>query len=228
MREIVVTLALLTAASAVAQDQPAPSPTAPSQELTAERLRTLRAYRSQRLEIRSVTEMTGGGTSMTPGWGVGGVQIYSEPIRTVHSWAVFRGPAQVQLPEYYELLGDVERAQSLRRRIRRNRTAAASLYALSGAGAVSAVVGFVGLNAPGTGIDNRTYSWMITGGLVGMLVGSLGGGIPASRASTLQSDHTKVLDPHEAQFEIDAYNERLRRDLGVTPEDAARVELGAP
>lgn len=219
MRPALLLLTLLWGAPALAQSG--------EEALTEARLSALRAYRTQRLQVKAYSEMTGGGTSYSPSFGLGPVALNSDPIRTVQRWGIFQGPVQVTLPDFYRLVGNDTLAADLDARIERNRHMSQGLYGVGVVGLVASAYGIFSMfHATDTASANRAQTFL-TVGAIGSAVGMSFGGIPAGRARRLESEPSETLTPIEAQGLSDAYNEGLRRRLDLSPEDAARVELAA-
>ncbi|MBN2800534.1 MAG: hypothetical protein JXX28_15440 [Deltaproteobacteria bacterium] len=209
-------------ASALAQD---PSTASSAQPLTAERLQDMRAYRTEHLRVSSYSELVGGGSNMSPTLGVGLMQVGTDPIRTVRSWAIYQGPAQMPVPAFYRAVGDVQTAELLEGRIQSHRIASNLLYGVGLASGLATAFSVYAMSHETSADQLITWQRVATTGLVGMVVGLSAGGLPASRAERLVRDPSVTLTPGEAQRMADGYNEALRVRLGMNPEDAARVEL---
>lgn len=211
---------LLSSAPALAQELP----TTNDAEALA-RLQAIRAYKAHRLQVKAYTEMSGGGTSMSPGLGVGGVQIMSDPIRTVHTWGIFQGPIQVDMPTFYTITGNQVRADELSKKIQTYRYVSTGLYAGALIGGITAAFGLYSSIKDDSLARGNGGQVALVGAISGLACLSLAG-LPAAKADSLKNDPSATLTPVEAQALADSYNERLRRDLTLSAEDAARIELG--
>lgn len=197
----------------------------PSAELSPERLQRLRAYRNEYLRVASFAEVTGGGANFSPSLAFGPMQMSTDPIRTVRGWGIYQGAAQVPIPAFYRAVGQEEIAVDLEHRIHRHRTASNVLYGVGVASALATGYALYALTHETNANHLDAWSSVATGGLIGMVVGFSVGGLPASRAERLNRDPAVSLTPTQAATLADSYNEALRVRLGVTPEDAVRVEL---
>lgn len=136
---------------------------------------------------------------------------------------LYRGPDRLDVPAFLALVGEHDRAEALDVRISRDRRAATWLFALGGVGTLTAIVGIAGLERFGaSGSDvGRTNMLLFAGGSAAMTIGFLGGSIPATRARRMNRRPLTTLELAELLAWQQAYNERLRVDLGLTPEATA-------
>ena len=207
---------------------------------TPEELQAAVEFRSQHLEIRQVTSWRGSGsTVVTSGYyGYGGHRGHSsmgvgvstaspQTLVPEHAWTVFQGPMRLAVPDYLTLVGD-ERADDYRRRIRNNRTTGTMFTAVGVAGVAAVVAGIIGSANADTRSEREDWNTVALAGTGGILVGFTIGGAAQNTANRLQTDYGKLgWEPTQAQ--VDAYNEQLRQQLGLSTEQAWRIlEDGGP
>ena len=192
-------------------------------------------FKSQHLEIRQVTSWRGSGsTVVTSGYygygggprggssmGVGVSSASPQSFVPEHAWTVFQGPMRLSVPDYLTLVGD-GRADDVRRRIRGARTTGTLFSAIGVAGVGAVVAGIIGSANADTHQEREDWNTVALAGTGGMLVGFTIGGAAQNSASRLQTDYGKLgWEPTQAQ--VDAYNEQLRQQLGLSPEQAWRI-----
>lgn len=200
--------------------------------LSAERLQAIRSYRARHLEVRGETRYEGGGaTVVSTGygrrwWGVGMTEVYTHPVTATPVWAVYQGPERLTVPRFYDLAGEAGRADALRDRISGKKTMANVWFGVAGAGIATSLVGFFGYAGADDARTAQTWGRVALGGMGVGVVGLVGGSFPSTKARQLAHDYPTSLDPQEAHRLVDAANERLRRELGLTPEEALRAEGG--
>ena len=202
---------------------------------TPEELQAAVNFRSQHLEIRQVTSWRGSGsTVVTSGYygyggphrggssmGVGVSTASPQTLVPEHAWTVFQGPMRLSVPDYLTLVGD-ERADDYRRRIRNNRTTGTVFTAVGVAGVGAVVAGIIGSANADTPRERDDWNTVALAGTGGILVGFTIGGAAQSTANRLQTDYGKLgWEPTQAQ--VDAYNEQLRSQLGLSTEQAWRI-----
>lgn len=197
------------------------------------RAAAIRAYRARHLAIRSWSELRSTTVYSDIGYGYGygypyggygGVTIGMPWFWSEERWSVYRGPQRLSNTRYLDLVGQQDEARDLDRRIRGNRTAAGVLYGVAAAGGVATVASLVGM-------DNATTlrsweDWRVVGmaGLGGVFVGAISGSFPTARARRLGADPLAIRTWEALADEIADHNEALRVDLGLSAEDALRVE----
>lgn len=197
----------------------------------AERLAALREYKAQRLSIREETELRGGGVSSVyqPGYGVtagtGVMQpVITDPYYTVQTWAVYEGDQRLSVPDYLLLTGQEELAEALLLDIQRSERQSKLLYGMGVAGVVLSGVGVIGQINSTDADSYALYRGAALGGVVLAVGGFVGGSLPASRARGLQEDVGYRFTVEQVQPRLDAYNEQLRRDLGLSAQDVLILE----
>ena len=125
------------------------------------------------------------------------------------------------MPTYLTLVGD-SRAEEYRRRIRSNRTTGALFSAIGVAGVAAVVTGIIGSANADTPREHEDWNTVALAGTGGILVGFTIGGAAQNAANRLQTDYGKLgWEPTQAQ--VDAYNEQLRQQLGLSTEQAWRI-----
>lgn len=208
-------------ALAVPPASPVPSPRRAN-------LDAIRSYQADYLRLDNETEYHGGGGTYvgTGGWrgrwhtGV----VIPNPVYTTQTWAVYQSARRLQVPEFFAHIGDIERADSLSKQIKRQQTTSVGLYVFGGAGIAAMIAGAYGSRyAPS---PQQRYQWTMAsvGGLCASLVGLVGGSIPAARARHNRHDFPYVIDHDSALREVQEYNDRLRGELGLTTQDVLRAE----
>lgn len=210
------------------QASPPPSP---------ERLRLLRTYRQDRLVLRGETEYhQGPATAWTTGWGYGGyggwggyygTTVISNPVWTTRTWGIYQGPERLSTPRFLEVAGQPGLAGELQGTIDRKRKHARTWYTVAGVGAAGILTGIVGM---GQAQDRDT--WYIFNDValagVGLTVGGMiGGSFPSAKASRLHRYPSATLSAGEAQEYVDAHNERLQAELGLSAQEVWAFEIGA-
>jgi hypothetical protein len=187
-------------------------------------------FDAQHLEIRQITSRVTVGYGGYRFWGMGGVPVYRSTGYYEAFWGVYRG-YQIQTgPEFFDLIGEPERAHDLRRRISRRRVEATSLYSLAAAGLIGAVIG--GYQSE-MAINGTQYAQGVTLSTVGVsmaVVGVLGAGIPQMKAQDLNYQVGRSLPYDETVRAVFTYNEALRNELGSSPqhtvaEDSPGLEI---
>lgn len=193
--------------------------------LSPETLQAMREYRLRHLQVRTETTISGGSQTVrsSPYWG-GPVMVTTDPIVTTRSWAVYQGPMRLDVPTYLELAGEEELRTELVGRIERKRWLSRTYYGVAAGGVLAIAAGFVGVGTAETSEDQYRWSTVGTVGLGATVVGLIGGSFPAASATRLRTDYGRTVDILSAQRTADGYNESLRQDLDLTPEEALRVE----
>jgi hypothetical protein len=237
-RAPLILLALLSTA-ALAQDAPEPAtpeklPPAPATlgTLTPKRLAALRTYKAQRLQVRAETEYRGGGvstfSSMSYGYpqAMGTGVIIAEPISTFRTWGVYRGPERLSTPDFLTLTNAIKQRDSLVAEIDKSRRASKIWFTGAGLGMAAIVTGIVGMGAGG--VD--TYAQYNSVALVGTTVTIgclLGASFPAAKASKLYRYPGASMNTDAANGLAHEHNEQLRQKLGIQPDEAWLLDLGA-
>ena len=198
--------------------------------LTPEDVAAVRTYRREHLSVRGYREAYIGSTTPTTGYygrwgGWGGGWAWTQPyLFEVEGWAVYQGSHRLAVPEALERLGDPGARVHLERRMRRNKTAGTALYVLGGVSLVSSIVGLVGLDGSRSYDEARVWSTFST---ASMLTGAgcfVAGSFPLGKARRLAIDPSYSLSRADAERRADEANDRLRAELGLTPEQALRLE----
>jgi hypothetical protein len=200
---------------------------------TSEDLKGAMSFRSGHLEIRTITSWSGGGSMVIhegyrwgppgpgPRWGVGFSTVVGSPMVPEHAWAVFQGPTRLSVPAYLDLVGD-PRGDDVRRRIRSNRTAGTVLATVGVVGIATVVTGLVGASTADFPAERREWNNVGLAGVGGIVVGFTGASIANGSARRLQSDYGQLgWEPTRTQ--VDEYNEKLRSQLGLSPDQAWRI-----
>ncbi len=243
-RPLILALALWSTQALA--DDPAPAPQqdpAPVQQLppapaalgalTPERLQALRTYKAQRLQVRAETEYRGGGVStfstMSYGYhsGIGTGVVVAEPISTFRTWGIYRGAQRLSIPDFLMLTGATAEGDALVRDIKRAKRAGRVWFTGAGLGMAAIVTGIVGMGASG---DIGTYRRFNTVALSGttLTIGCLlGASFPAAKGAKLYRYPGATMSTDKANALAHKHNEKLRTDLGIKPEEAWLLDLGA-
>lgn len=205
--------------------------------VTPEDLRGILTFRDEHLSIREQrTVVPGRMTVLGSGWGWGPLpwrgytwtptSVVQSPPEIYESWAIYRGPQRLSVPQFLESVGQPLEAVALERRIRRNSTTGKVFGGLAVLGLAAGLGGIVG-SFVDTPIGQPTWTTVGLSGLGTSLVSSIVSGATGSRANKLASDFTETQDLGRVQEQVRDYNEELRNELGLTPAQAYR-ELDAP
>ncbi len=224
----------------VESDLEAPPPAAAPVGATARpmddgRFDALMAFRNQHLDIRGYTRWRGGGATVLHGgwgrrrgWGLGTSHVIRQPREPDHDWAVFHGPRRLDIPSYLEVIGDTARLTALRQDLGRAQRAASISYGVAGLGLATAVVGFFG--SAWAEDDDMLLTWNVVAGagLCTTLGGAIVGGSASNKAQRLQLDFRGTVGLEDAQQQVDAHNDRLRQDLGLSKSDVYGILTERP
>ena len=222
-----------------------PRHAAPPEPLASEPLRLssveqLRAYRVQHLDLRVASTWDGASPSYhgTVSWGWWpyhgwgwwpsiGVRV---PPAGYAGWAVYQGPRRLTVPTYLETVGDSLRLAALDNELRRADLTRKVGLGTSGVGLAAMAVSLVGMDGARTYQDFRGWSSLGTGGILTAVVGVIVYSSAANRTRRLEGDFSSTVVYEETQAQVDAYNERLRLELGLSEAEATRVrsEPGPP
>lgn len=188
--------------------------------------KAIQQFRSEHLEIRTITNWRGGGATVVHhGWwgprygphvGIG--TVYRQPVVAEHTYAVFQGPTRLNVPQYLDVVGD-PREDDWRRRIDNNRRWSAGFTGLGVMGGVATIVGVIG-GSMNRDFDRRDDWDLVTlSGIGGLVIGFGGASATSSRAFTLQTNYN-LLGWDNTRNQVDDYNDALRQDLGISPQQA--------
>lgn len=221
---------------AIPVDAPPPAPLdappAPDGPRRGERIEAARTYRGEALTVRDFTETYVSSTyayayrrRFWGGYGRWGV--FAVPV-VVHrdAWGVFQGNARLDVPSTYAALGDDDGKRLIERKIRTNEAFGTAGYVVGAAGVAATIVGYVGRDNATTVPQLVTWSNVAVGGLVALVGGLVEGSITSGRAERLQYDHDATFDRAELDQRIADHNAALADQLGLTPQQVARIELG--
>jgi hypothetical protein len=215
-------------------------PASTSPILTGEaRFEALMRFRHEHLAIRGSTSWTGGGATVIHGgwgwgwgphfgWGWSPSVVIRDPVEPRHEWAVYQGVQRLGVPGYLEEVGDQLRLNALEQDLRRTGRRQTVGYGVGVAGLAATVVGFVAAAWAENEQELVLWNTVATGGLCAGLVGTLAGSSAASRARRLQSDYPYTVSYDDTRDQVDAYNESLRKELGLSRQDAYEVITERP
>lgn len=223
---MIIQLALICASAAAN-----PAERAPAQDRAAAQW----TYRSRHLSVRSLHTVTPGSTVVIyddwgwrrPYWGMGTSTVIHEPAMVVDTWAVFQGPQRLPVPQYLRLV-EADRADELGRALRGTRRTRTVGTTVGLAGAGSLAVGLLGMSQAQDIDGYSTWSTVSTLGVVGAVAGLLSAAAGRGRAARLSDDYTATQEAPVVLDEVYAYNDRLRRALGLTPAEAERLQQQRP
>jgi hypothetical protein len=227
-------IAAWLAAGASAQDLSSEGPT---RGLTREELNAILTFRTQHLEVRETdTLIPGRITFVRSGWGWGPrawrgyswgtTDVITTPPAVMEGWAVYQGPQRLSVPEYLDAIDRDVDAVALERRIRRNRGVGTLFNGLAVAGLGAGVGGLVGSIADPNRVD-PTWTGLSLGGFGTAILSGIVGGATRNRASKLAADFDATQELDGVLEQVRDYNEELRQELGLTPQQAYR-ELDRP
>lgn len=141
---------------------------------------------------------------------------------------VLQGNLPLTVPETYAVLGDTAGRDALVHRITNKRRAGTAGFLLGLGGMAATAVGLSQLDrARGT---EEMVAWSrFTAGSAGVMAfGFVVGGLPATKAHRLEHEIEKSFDLAELERRIDAHNEALARELGLSAAEVARIERVSP
>jgi hypothetical protein len=204
---------------------PPPVGSTPGTQGTDDRaLEAMRRYRLEHLSVRTETHVSGGGTNiLTNPYVLGGVIVTQDPILTERTWGVYQGPVRMEVPTYLGIAGLTDEKHDLDQRISSKRWLSRTYYGVAGLGVAAVIAGSIG-HAASDGSAEHDWGTVATMGLGGVVVGLIGGSLPAASVARLKTDYSRTTDIAEAQRTCDAHNEALRTELGLTPDQALQVE----
>lgn len=210
-----------------------PRPAGPP--LSSQKLAALRQYQSRRLILRTEQEFHGGGATVNSGfwygypYGWSGMGwVVSQPIEVTRGWGVYQGPQRLAVPEFLSLAGDLERSQTVQADIDRSKRAGRAWYAVAGVGAAAMLTGVFGVGLADDFESARTFDTLSWAGATVTVGGLLAGSFPTARASRLSRVPAATLTSEEATALVDAHNEKLAGELGLSPDEVWQVESAGP
>ncbi|RME24932.1 MAG: hypothetical protein D6798_10100, partial [Deltaproteobacteria bacterium] len=205
-----------------------------------EKLQALRQYEAERLEIRGETAVR---TEAVPilGWGWSWawgprhphyvphttIGVAYAPVGLARGWGIYRGPERLSTIEALSIAED-PRLSQVQDTIRRKRNTARAWYTVAGVGGAATVGSIFGQ----AWADSRPeYEAWVTVGVVGgisTIVGLVAGSGPSADARALEYVPARSMTLAEARAMVNAYNDRLRERLGLTPADVWSIENRTP
>lgn len=202
--------------------------------MSPQKLEALRRYRNERLQILGETEVHGGGATFVhgvwwgPRWGPAtSVVIAPEPVFTSRTWGFYQGPERLDVPTALRLAGD-ERAERVQQTIDRKRRAARTWTGVAVASAGLGIAGVFGELQADTRYEYLNWRLVTLGGAVGVVTGLVVAAGPAGEAQALQRYPARSLSPAEARAVVDRHNDRLRQELGLSPQEVWSIEQSPP
>ncbi len=191
-----------------------------------ERASALRTYARKHLAVHSLAEVYATPATTTWWGGRWGGFATTTPGYLVASdtWAVFEGEHRLDVPSYLHLVGDDASKERLDHRISAHRSAGTALAVVGVAGLTATFAGLVGMEVANTLAAQRQWSAISLGGLGAGVGGLVIGSFPATRARRLATYPDRTLDRRQVEEAVEAYDVRLATELGLSPEQALRVE----
>jgi hypothetical protein len=211
---------------------------APPPELALEQVRVppveqIMAFRQRHLDLRVAAGFAGSTThfrgSLSWGWwpyhGWGWWPSFAVGVSPAGypDWAVYQGPRRLDVPSYLEIVGDPLRLAALDSDLRRTDLTRKVGLGTSAAGLAAMAVSLVGMDGARTQQDFRSWSSLGTGGVLTAVVGVMVYSSAANRSRRLEADYSYTVEHAETQAQVDAYNEGLRLELGLSEAEANRV-----
>lgn len=212
-------------------------PALAEEPLTRAELDSVLTFRQDHLQIREIhTVVPGTMTFVRSGWGWGPrpwlgygwgtTDVITTPPEVLHSWTVYQGPQSLNVPDFLRAIGKEDEANALISKVDSAHATSATFRGIGAVGLAAAIAGTVGtFVAPPD--QQLAFAGVGLGGLGTAAIGFAIGGGEAERARRLAHDFPKTQDLPTVEGEVRDYNEQLRTDLGLTPEQAYR-ELEPP
>ena len=216
-------VALLLAGLASAQE--------PATVVTPELHRALRTYQAQHLHVRNVTRVMAAQSlsapMVRPGWAGPAYVTTPGMVWTEDSWQVLRGAEVLDVPSFLGEVGDVHGRDALLERARQKRRTAGFWYTVGAAGAAAMLGGLVQMERAGDVPRYYQGAMIATGGTLTLMGGLVAGSLPSAKARRLVAEPAESLSLPAVERVILDHNEALRRELGLSPAQAMRVEDAA-
>jgi hypothetical protein len=217
---------------AAALKAPAKAPTEEAKrpdQLDSAKLSSIREYQRRRLQIREETELRGGGSSVVSSpysnpYTLGSSQVVTDPIYTVRSWGIYQGARRLTVPQYLNTIGSYEMQDYLEQDIRKLEATSKALYGLGAAGVLATVVGVVGVRNARDADQEIIFLATAAGGVGAMLGGFIGGSIPASKATRIETEPEFTFTPEQVRGDIDEHNDGLRKELDLSVQEVLLIE----
>lgn len=213
-------------------EEPAEAAAPTGFQLTPEKLANVREYQRRRVVVRQETEIRGGGTSVVSSpwanpYSITPSQVVQDPIYTVQGWGIYQGSRRLSVPDYLGVIGSDQMKHYLEDDILRLQRTSKALYAFGGVGVAATVVGVIGMNTAQQQQDSDL--WLIFfatagGGVATMLTGFIGGSIPSAKATRIEQEPEYTFTPEQVREGVDGYNDGLRQELDLTPDEVLLIE----
>jgi|GEM_PF-1275648 len=219
------------APSSGAPGLPAPSVTPRQSEF--ETASALVVYGNRRLSVRSQTHYEGGGYTaysrsffpLTPFLGFGTTYVVQNPVTEYKTWSVYQGSQRLTVPVYLEVIGDLEQAAVLRRKIKHRQVGSGVLLGVAAGGIVTAMAGGMTYLFARNSAEAYGGVGMSVGGAVAAILSFGGAWGLAVDGRRLRWDFPSVLD-RGIQQQVRDTNEALRTELGLSRIAVDRWEAG--
>ena len=199
-----------------------------TEALTPDRAERIRAYQSQRLNIRDETELRGGSSGLAsplPGPMSSTNVIVVDSFYAVPTWGAYRGAERLSPADFLRETGESFRADDLDRRVERDRRKARRWMILAGTGAAGLTAGVVTYDRADDLAGQLIGQQLTFGGLAMGTTGLVAASFPASRATRLTHYPSAVMKRADAEDMARRHNRALQQELGLTPEDILLIEL---
>jgi len=223
-----VGLLFLVAFGVPGVSQAAEQPLALPHRPAAERRAVQAEFDAKHLEIRQITSHYSMGYGGYGGWPGYGWPIYR--YRTVREayWTVVKGQQHLDSSDFFTLIERPDLSDTVAKRIEKNRIAASTLY---GTGAVGAIGLLIGANQMDLATTTDQYSRGAALSTVGaglLLGGIFSASFPHTRVRELRYQVGQSIPYDDAAAAVFTYNEKLRREIGMSPSEARHVDSWAP
>jgi hypothetical protein len=195
-----------------------------------DRLQALRQYQRDRIALGTELEFHSSGPPVSvgfggPWYGMGwGMAISNPYVYASTTNSVYKGNTRMDMPDFLGTVGARDLRADLERDILRANRATTVWNTVAGVGIAGIVVGAVGMSNAWDAETYYGYANVATGGLVMTVGGLVGSSITSSRSFRLRRYPSSSIGLDEAERLADAYNDRLRQELGLTPDDVWGIE----
>jgi hypothetical protein len=195
-----------------------------------EKLNALRQYQRERLEISNETNISGGATTAymrgpTMGYGSLGFMI-SDSIHTTRTMKVYQAQEPISTAIFLELTGQEGEREDLDALLAKYRKRKAAGRVVAALGLGTTIGGWVGVSQSVTENEVYLYSNVTLGGSILCFGGLLISSFPASKEASLLMTPLNYLSKADVEGRVDAFNDALRTELGLSVEDIWSIESG--
>ncbi|MFT5680517.1 MAG: hypothetical protein ACI8RZ_001423 [Myxococcota bacterium] len=217
--------------------QPAPDPERPlaiprgsEPQRSAARLQALRQYQRERVSVGTEVEFRASGPPVSigfggPWYGMGwGMMVSNPSVYTSRTDTIYQGTTRMDMPDFLGTVDARNLRADLERDILRANRSTNVWNTVAGAGIAGIVIGGLGMSEARDAQTYYGYANFAIGGLVATIGGLAGSSFTSSKSFRLRRYPSSSIGTDEAERLADAYNDRLREGLGLTPDDVWGVE----